>query len=203
MSESSSFIYSSQNVYQLVMRMLYGRHFRARYEALAAEIPAGAHVIDLCAGDCYLYRGFLGKKNVRYLGLELSPQFVRAAEKQGVPVKEFDVWRDEIPSAEIVLMQASLYQFLPYAEKVVRRMLKAARGKVLIAEPIRNLSSETNMLGKISRMMTKPRADEAEYTGHRFDEQSLRKLFESFEGFERAFLIPGGRELVGVFRGEG
>lgn len=203
MPEGSSFIYSSQSLYQLLMRALYGRHFRARYEALAAEIPEGAQVVDLCAGDCYLYRAFLRRKQVNYLGLELSPQFVRSAQRQGVPVREFNVWRDEIPAAEIVLMQASLYQFLPRAESVVQRMLKAARGKVLIAEPIRNLSSETNWLGKASRALTKPHAQEAAYSGQRFDEHSLQALFNSFAEFERAFLIPGGREMIGVFRGEG
>lgn len=95
------------------MRMLYGRNFRARYEALAAEIPPHAQVIDLCAGDAYLYRHYLRKKGVNYLGLELSPQFVAAGQAQGVALQEFNVWKDKIPAAEVVIMQASLYQFLP------------------------------------------------------------------------------------------
>ncbi len=203
MSQHSSLIYSHQNVYQLVMRLLYGRHFRARYETLAAEIPAGAKVVDLCAGDAYLYRHFLRQKGVDYLGLELSPQFVAAGQAQGVPMREFNVWNDKIPAAEVVIMQASLYQFLPNTDAVVQKMLAAARSKVIIAEPIRNLSEEDGWLGKISRAMTKPRAEDGAYSGRRFNETSLRGLFSSFAAFERSFLIPGGREMVGVFRGRG
>ncbi len=201
MSQHSSFIYSNQNVYQLVMRLLYGQNFRARYEALAAEIPPGAQVVDLCAGDAYLYRHFLRQKGVNYLGLELSPQFVAAGKSQGVPMREFNVWQDEIPTADFVLMQASLYQFLPQAETVVHKMLNAARSKVIIAEPIRNLSEEDSWLGRMSRIMTKPRTEDEAYSGARFNEVSLRKLFKACAAFEREFLIPGGRELVGVFRG--
>ncbi len=201
MAQHSSFIYSSQNVYQFVMRLLYGRNFRARYEALAEEISTGAQVVDLCAGDAYLYRHFLRKKGVTYLGLELSPQFVAAGKAQGVSMREFDVWNEKIPPAEIVIMQASLYQFLPNAEAVVQKMLVAARRKVIIAEPIRNLSEENSWLGKISRALTKPRTEDEAYSGQRFNEATLRKLFRSFAAFEREFLIPGGREMIGVFRG--
>lgn len=201
MAQHSSFIYSNQTVYQLVMRMLYGRNFRARYEALAAEIPPHAQVIDLCAGDAYLYRHYLRKKGVNYLGLELSPQFVAAGQAQGVALQEFNVWKDKIPAAEIVIMQASLYQFLPNAEAVVQKMLAAAKRKVLIAEPIRNLSEEDSWLGKLSRALTKPRKEDEAYSGQRFNETTLRKLFNSFAAFEREFLIPGGREMIGVFRG--
>lgn len=201
MSQQASFIYSNQKIYQLVMRLLYGRNFRARYEALAAEVPPGAQVVDLCAGDAYLYRHYLRKKGVTYSGLELSPQFVAAGKAQGVAMQEFNVWKDKIPAAEIVIMQASLYQFLPNAESVLQKMLAAARRKVIIAEPIRNLSEEDSWLGKLSRALTKPRPQDEAYSGQRFNETSLRKLFNSFAAFEREFLIPGGREMIGVFRG--
>ncbi|NUO81793.1 hypothetical protein HUU05_17115 [candidate division KSB1 bacterium] len=203
MSQTFSLIYSNQFVYQLAIRLLFGRHFRARYEALAAEIPNSAQVVDVCAGDCYLYRRFLRKKGVQYLGLELSPHLVRAARAQGVSVEQFDIRQDEIPSAEFVVMQGSLYQFLPNVEVAVHKMLAAARRKVIIAEPIRNLSSEDNWLGKASRILTQPDANSPAYAGQRFNEQSLQKLFDSFATFERAFLIPGGREMIGVFRGRG
>ncbi len=201
-SQASPFIYSNQRVYQLVIRLLFGRHFRARYETLAAEIPNGAQVVDVCAGDCYLYRRFLRKKGVQYLGLELSPQLVRAARAQGVSVQAFDIRQDEIPSAEIIVMQGSLYQFLPNATVVMQKMLAAARRKVIIAEPIRNLSSENNWLGAASRILTRPHANESCYSGQRFNAESLQKLFDSFDAFERAFLIPGGREMIGIFRGK-
>ena len=202
MSSSISIIYSNERLYRALMRVLYGRHFAARYRVLANEIPEKSSVVDVCAGDCYLYREYLRPKSVKYLGLDLSPAFVRAAQKHGVNARTFNVWQDEIPRADIVLMQASLYQFLPRAEEVVAKMLTAARHKVIIAEPVRNLSdSRLAWLAKLSRLFPNPAPEESSDSGERFGEQSLAEVFKSFPAFQRSFFIPGGREMVGIFRG--
>ncbi len=204
MAQSASLIYSNEWLYRALMRVLYGRHFEARYRALADEIPDQSTVVDLCAGDCYLYRRYLRAKSVKYLGLDLSPAFVKAAQKHGVPAREFDLWREEIPRGDLVLMQASLYQFLPEAEKIIAKMLAAARHQVIIAEPVRNLSSSRlAWLAQLSRLLTNPAKNESSYSGARFNENSLLEVFKSFPAFQRAFFIPGGRELVGIFRGGG
>ncbi len=202
MSPSVSLIYSNERLYRALMRVLYGRHFAARYRALASEIPEGSSVVDLCAGDCYLYRQHLCAKSVKYLGLDLSPAFVRAAQKHGVNARVFNVWQDEIPRADIVLMQASLYQFLPRAEEIVAKMLAAARRKVIIAEPVRNLSdSRLAWLAKLSQILTHPTKEDSSYSGERFREESLAQVFKTFPAFQKFFFIPGGREMVGIFRG--
>jgi len=113
MPRAGSSIYANEQLYRAIMRILYGRNFHARYRALAEEIPPRATVVDLCAGDCYLYRKFLRAQAVDYLGLDQSPALVRAAQQAGVQARQFNVWRDEIPPTGIVVMQASLYQFLP------------------------------------------------------------------------------------------
>jgi hypothetical protein len=203
MTPSVPIIYSNEWLYHALMRVLYGRYFEARYRALAAEIPERASIVDLCAGDCYLYRKYLRTKLVRYVGLDLSPAFVRAAQKNGVQARVFDVWQDEIPRADLVVMQASLYQFLPHAEEIVAKMLAAARKKVIIAEPVRNLSSSRlSWLAKFSRLLTTPQNNEGPCsTTARFDEMSLSEVFKSFPAFQRSFFIPGRREMVGIFRG--
>jgi len=81
-------------------------------------------------------------------------------------------------------------------------MLAAAYKKVLIAEPVRNLSSShVAWLAKLSRLLTKPTDEHSSYSGARFNEETLRDLFKTFPAFQRFFFIPGGREMVGVFRG--
>ncbi len=196
-------IYSNRAVYHLVMRLLYGRHFGARYAAIAAEIPSGAEVIDVCAGDGYLYLKFLRQKSVRYLGLDISPRLVDWARKRGVSARQFNLWHDTLPPGDVVVMQASLYQFLPQAEPIIRKLLSAARCKVIISEPIRNVSSSLlPLVSGLSRRLSAPDASGGTYTGQRFDRQSLADFFHSFETFERSFMIPGEREMVGIFRGE-
>jgi trans-aconitate methyltransferase len=200
-TDKQSLLYSHRLLYHGVMRLLYGRHFEARYTALAAEIPAGSAVVDVCAGDCYLYLKYLRHKPVQYQGLDISPQLVRWAQKRGVSVREFNVWQDEVPGGDVVIMQASMYQFIPHQKTIVQKLLAAAREKVIIAEPIRNLSSSHNpLLAIFSQRATTPATEAASYSGQRFNRQSLTEFFNSFETFERSFTIPGEREMVGVFR---
>jgi len=195
-------IYSSRTVYHLVMRVLYGRHFGARYAAIAAEIPSGAEVIDVCAGDGYLYLKFLRQKSVRYLGLDISPRLVDWARKHGVSARQFNLWQDTLPPGDVVVMQASLYQFLPHAEPIIGKLLSAARHTVIISEPIRNLSSSLlPLVPGLSRHLSAPDSTGGTYTGQRFDRQSLAEFFNSFEAFQRSFMIPGGRDMVGIFHG--
>ncbi len=202
MSFAASLIYSNRSLYHLLMRGLYGSHFEARYAALAEIIPNGARVVDLCPGDAYLYRKYLKAKKVEYLGLDISSHMVRWAQAHGVDAREFDVWEDEIPQGDYVIMQASLYQFIPEQERVVDRMLDAAREKVIIAEPVHCLSDSANpVLAGLSRYLTTPLKDNGRYRGERFDEAALLALFEHFDAYERSFAIPGAQERVGLFSG--
>jgi hypothetical protein len=185
------------------MRTLYGRHFRARYVAIAGEIPERSRVVDVCAGDCYLYVEFLRQKSVEYLGLDLSANLVKWAQRHAVNARVFNLWDDDVPKAEIIVMQASLYQFAPHAETVLRKLLAAAQKTLIVSEPVRNLtSSGSPLLAWIGRRLTAPTAKCSGYSGYRFDAGSLSDLFRSFEELERSFFIPGHRELVGVFRGQ-
>lgn len=179
------------------MRILYKGHYNARYQEIADLIPAGCTVVDVCAGDCYLYREFLCAKAVQYTALDISPQFVRAAQNHGINARVFDARTDELPQGDVLVMQGSLYQFLPRAEDILQRMISAARLKVIIAEPIRNLSASTNpLINAMARYLT--RSNGETHNGLRFDKESLQNLFVR-HGVERSFLIPGEREMIGVF----
>jgi hypothetical protein len=185
------------------MRVLYHGHFEERYRQIADQIPEGSSVVDLCAGDSLLYLRHLRHRGVRYIGLDISPRLVRWAQRHGVDAREFNLRRDPIPPADLILIQASLYQFLPDAAGIVRRMLSAARRSVIVSEPVHNLSSSSNRLvAGISRRLTTP--DDAEgYTGERFDREGLMTLLRSTGTIERSFPIAGGRELMVILRGEG
>ncbi len=109
-----------------------------------------------------------------------------------------DMRRNEpLPHADYVIMQASLYHFLPDARSIVERMLEAANIQVIIAEPIRNLASSDNRLVALAaKYLTNPGSGAQP---SRFTEASLDRLFEFYrERIERTFLIPGGREKVFV-----
>lgn len=202
MAEQLSLIYRSPWVYHQVMRLLHGRDFKHRYEMIAAEIPNGSSVTELCAGDAWLYLHYLKQKQVSYLGLDFSLPFVNAAIAKGLEFRLHDLAKDLIPVADVVIMQASLYQFPDLAEDLVRKMISAAGFKVVISEPVKNLSHSSHpWIAGIARRIT--RAPGHATAPHRFTPATFRGLMESFPQCERIFMEKGEREMIAVLRGEG
>ena len=198
----TSFIYKSSALYELAMLLLYGRHYSARYRAIADLIPPRSSVLDLCCGPALLYHRYLRAKHVDYTGLDVNAKFVERLNRRGGVGRAADLRSEEpLPAADFVIMQASLYHFLPDAAPVVNRMLRAARRQVIIAEPIRNLTdSNSRFLSAIGRLFTNPGTDEASL---RFNEASLAKFFAVYgPRVVQSFPIAGGREKVYVLTGQ-
>jgi SAM-dependent methyltransferase len=194
----TSLVYRSAAIYELVMLGLYGRHYPARYRALAEMIPAKASVLDVCCGPGILYDRYLRRKGVDYLGLDINPRFVARVRRRGGRAMLWDLHRDEpLPAADYVTMQASLYQFLPNAAPIVERLCRAARKRLIVAEPIRNLAdSAWPWLARMAQRSTDPGLGSRP---SRFTEATLDELFRSLGmPVSRSFLIPGGREKIYV-----
>jgi SAM-dependent methyltransferase len=196
-----SVIYRSPLIYESLMLALYGRHYNARYSSIADLIPDGADVLDLCCGPASLYFRYLRGKRVAYRGLDLNSRFVSRLKQRGVAAEIRDLREERpLPKADYVVMQASLYHFLPDAAAIVNRMLAAARNAVLIAEPVKNLSSANlPLVASISRILTDPGVGPQV---NRFTEQSLDGLFGNFSAQVRtSFRLPGGREKLFILEG--
>jgi SAM-dependent methyltransferase len=196
---AASLVYRNTLVYESVMIGLYGRHYGARYRAIAELIPGGSSVLELCCGPGILHDRYLRAKGVDYTGLDINPRFIARVCRHGGRGIVRDLHRDEpLPPADVVVMQASLYQFLPDAAPIVRRMLEAAREQVIIAEPVRNLSS--SRFGMLAALAGR-QADAGLGTRPlRFTRETLAAFFEGLALRPRRwFPIPGGREDVYVF----
>jgi hypothetical protein len=127
---------------------------------------------------------------------------VRWARNRGIDARQCDITRSHLPDCDVAVIQASLYQFLPDARPVVEKLLDAAREKVIVSEPVVNLSASDNpWVAALSRRFTNPDPSRAS-SGERFDQTHLDEFFRSFGSFERSFPIAGGRECVGIFRGQ-
>jgi SAM-dependent methyltransferase len=198
---STSLIYRSALGYELLMRALYGRHYAARLQAVADQIPAGSSVLELCCGPGTLYTRHLRERTTGYIGLDVNDRFVARLSQQGADARQVDLALSEepLPTADVAVMQASLYHFLPGAARIVDRMLAAASDRVIISEPIRNLaSSELPGVGLLGR-----RAADPGVGGHaeRFTESTLAELMAGYGGrIVSSFTIPGKREKVYVLR---
>src|SRR2546426_7481173 len=134
-------IYRFPTLYRLAMRVGYGADAEARYpliaDLVADQTGRPSHILELCCGDLALYRHLLRRGLARsYLGLEQSPAMLRLARRRGVDVRAFDVRAaGELPTADTVIMQASLYQFHDIADTLLPRLWAAARRLLVIAEP--------------------------------------------------------------------
>jgi SAM-dependent methyltransferase len=181
------------------MRALYGRHYFARMAAVANQVPGGASVLELCCGPGTLYLRHLRGRAGSYVGLDVNARFVAGLRRRGVDARVRDLAfdREPLPRADVAIIQASLYHFLPAANRLVERMLEAASDRVIVSEPVRNLSSSgLPLIGSLGR-----RAADPGVGGHeqRFTEASLDELMGRYrERVLLAFLIPGGREKVFV-----
>lgn len=199
---ATSLIYKHPTLYEAAMLVLYGRHYFSRYRAISQLIPEGASVLDVCCGPGILYSRYLSKKRVSYMGLDMNKGFVERLKAAGVDARLWDLRNVEaLPSADYVVMEASLYHFLPNAAPIVDRMLDASRRQVIIAEPIANLAtSRVGILAKLGRRFTD--------SGHgeealRFTEETLDALFSKYGSVvKESFVIPGGREKVFVLEKE-
>jgi len=149
-------LYRNQTVYEFIMLLLYQQHYASRYRVIAELIPTGATVLDVCCGPAVLYTRFLSDKGVNYIGLDLNNHFA-TTESKGIKMIRADLAIiPELPAADFVVMQASLYHFLPHSVvSVIGKMLKAAKQNVIIAEPVRNLSSSRlTWLARLAQTLT-------------------------------------------------
>jgi SAM-dependent methyltransferase len=199
---SPSLIYRSATGYELAMRALYGRHHADRLRAVAEQVPDGSSVVELCCGPGTLYNRHLRGRVRSYTGLDVNDRFLDRLRRAGADARHLDLNRPdlELPEADVTIMQASLYHFLPDADWIVDRMLAAAHDRAVISEPIRNLAtSNLPIVGLLGRHVADPGTG-----GHsrRFTEETLDRLMARHrERLVSEFRIPGGREKVYVLRG--
>jgi SAM-dependent methyltransferase len=194
-------IYKSATLYELAILALYRHHYTARYRRIADLIPAGASVLDLCCGPARIFHRHLQHKSVRYTGLDISPQFVSSLRAKGGNAELWDLRAERpLPTADYVMMQASLYHFLPDARPILNRMIEAAREQVIISEAVRNVaSSRSKLIALLAQWITA--AGDGKQS-HRFTEATLDRLFEPYSAeVIRSFHIAGGREKVYIIRG--
>jgi SAM-dependent methyltransferase len=196
---STSLVYRSSVSYELLMRVLYGRHYDDRMRAVAAEVPDGASVLELCCGPGTLYLRYLRARTSAYTGVDVNPRFVKQLRQRGVDARLLDLASStgDLPAADVVVLQASLYHFLPAPERILDRMVAGAHDRVIVSEPVRNLaSSDLPLVGRIGRRAADPGVGGH---AHRFTEKTLADVMAGYDDrVLKSFLIPGGRERVYV-----
>jgi glycosyltransferase involved in cell wall biosynthesis len=186
-------IYWTGHGYDLVMRLLYGQQLQSTYGAVAAQIPDGASVVDLCCGTARLYQDFLRSRGCTYLGLDYNADFVMHARHRGVDARWLNLLKDPVPAGDYVVMCSSLYHFGGEVDRIVGQMRRAARRGVVISEPVRNLSTAP-FVGRLAGPRVGRRVGRllASLTDPGVGSHTMRFDLDSF----RALVLRQGGELL-------
>jgi SAM-dependent methyltransferase len=211
----ASFFYKSPWLYEALMLGLYGGAYFERCKSLAALVPEGSRVVDVCCGPARLYFDYLRFQRVSYTGLDINPTFVArltsarsasSATRSGSGSTATGIVWDvadsaPLPQGDYVIMQASLYHFLPDPRPVVDRMLAAAREKVILTEPVRNVADSKNpVLAWLARKFTNPGTGDQP---SRFNEARFEKFLDQYRAAGRvidSYPIAAGRERLCLLR---
>lgn len=178
--------------YRTLLRILYGSQFRKRYLNISMYIKPGWSVLDICCGDCYLYK-FLRDRN-HYLGIDSNKRFTTWAKRSGIQTMNFDIRYCDWPMADCVVIQGSLYQFIPNQKEILKKGLNAARKRLIVSEPVHNLSQYSLWLSRLSRLMVNPGLKF--WSNERFTSDSLTSVYQD-SGCTNIF--DNERELMGIF----
>lgn len=139
-SKPPGWLYSFPRIYSMAMRMLYSKDYKKRYLDIVQLVINNSSVVDVCCGDCALY-SFLKNKNIDYLGIDISTEFVSFGNQRKIKVKLADVTKDEIPLSDYIILQGSLYQF-NNPRALVKKLSKSAKKAVIISESIEKMEDD-------------------------------------------------------------
>lgn len=183
-------IYWHPALYTFVMKMLCKEDFENKYEFLGKEI-GDLRVLDIGCGDCYLSR-YVMKEH--YSGLDINKVFVRSAQKKGLAVETFDLRYDPIPEADVIVLSNVLHQLYPGHEEILLRIIRSARKKAIICEPVHHIASSKNrLIAWLARKMNDPGYGSP---AERLSKEELLALFEKYH-VSRVKIV--GREAIAVF----
>jgi hypothetical protein len=146
-------------VYRLAMWVLCGRDLAERRRAIVRELEPGWTFLDLCCGDCAISPA-VRAKSCTYLGLEVNPVFIRWGQRRGFDVRHWDARSMPVPRADVVCMQASLYQFIPRDRSLVHEIVASANRLAVVAEPTRNWATGgSRLLRALASRLTRAAGD--------------------------------------------
>ena len=136
-------------------------------------------------------------EGVAYTGLDINERFVQEAKHRGINARVFNLRGDRLPldKYDYVIIQASLYQFIPEHAAVLEKLLSASKSRLIVAEPLRNISSSPcKLLARLAAVASDPGSGPI---ARRFDEASLDAAVRQLPAaIEKTEWIPGGREKI-------
>ncbi|HOV12234.1 MAG TPA: hypothetical protein PLL90_10780 [Bacteroidales bacterium] len=167
-------IYRNILLYRLAMNLLYGFSYKKRFRMITGYIK-GKSVNELCFGDLFI-ASFCKKSNIFWQGYEVNNTFIKNALKENFCAHQTDLKNHEItlPQADTNIITGSLYHFHEQHEKLFAALFSAA-SRVVISEPVKNISSKENFFGRLAAKVSDAGNGPE---GFRYNENDLLKIIE-------------------------
>lgn len=184
-------------IYRYFTKLYYKKHYKERYSKISEIIADGAVVNDICCGDAYLYEQ-LKEKNVQYHAYDINQTYVSWLRKKGIDASVFDLTLDELPKGDYLILQSSLYQFIPDHESILKKLINSSHKYVILSEVHNSRTIESN--NRIMQTLARWSSTTAKGPcSERFDYDQLMDLFTRFKA-SKVFTVD--RDLVGIFESE-
>ena len=164
----NSLIYRNIFLYRLVMKLLYKGEYYKRFETVCKLIE-GKKVTELCFGDLVVAK-YCRQQNIEWTGIDVSKHFVRIAKRKGFKASVGDIHTlAEFPKADVCVMCGSLYHFVIDIDALFLKLLACAP-RIIISEPIHNLSERNDWIGALARKAANVKGEKQ---GFRYTEETL------------------------------
>ena len=125
-------------IYKILMKVLFKRNYKMRYLEIANLIENNSSVIDICCGDAQLY-SFLKNKKIKYTGIDFNNVFLDYLRNKKINVIHLDINKEDIPiKADYVVIQSSLYQFMPNHLHIIKKLLEISKKYLIIQETVKS-----------------------------------------------------------------
>jgi hypothetical protein len=186
--------------YEFFMRYIWRQSGYIReqhWKAIAEWIPEGASVVEVAAGTGRFFRDVLAGRVGNYQALDINQVFVDEMKRRGINARCSDIRRDAIPTGDTVIILSALYHFKDTASEMLDKLLRAARERLIILEPV----------GQEMTLYTWPNRIRAALGNigegpiyNRYTREELAALCKAFGPVEHAGPLPGNAYLC-VLRG--
>lgn len=165
-----SLIYKHIVFYRIAMFLLYSGSYSKRLQILFPHIR-GKTLNELCFGDT-LVAAYCRSHNIDWQGYDVNNYFVKRAVRKGYAAANADIMTlKRLNTGDTALIAGSLYHFINNGDQLFE-LLMLHHQRVIISEPVINLSSDGNLPGKIARFFSATGAGDA---SQRFNSGSLYK----------------------------
>ncbi|MFH0894633.1 MAG: hypothetical protein V2A54_09365 [Bacteroidota bacterium] len=166
---SIGIIYRNRFVYRAAMNTLYAGKYRDRFRLIVPYLGNVKSVLELCFGDT-VFAELCKKRNVSWTGIDNNEMFVNKALKNRYhALCENILEMKEFPSSDCVVMTGSLYQFHSATNELFAKIFSCT-SKLILSEPIRNLSSRKDVIGRMASRYSKTKDGIQPF---RYDQKSL------------------------------